>query len=202
MIIIVNYGMGNLRSVEKAFNRIGVKAVISSKKKDLEKADKIILPGVGNFANGIVNLKKYEILDTLNKKVLKDKTPILGICLGMQLFTDWGEEGDTVGLGWIKGKTIRFKLNNKLKVPHMGWNTINKQKSNVLLEKINSDSSFYFVHSYYVDCRDKKDILATTTYGVEFTSMIQKDNIYGSQFHPEKSHSSGLQILKNFIEKI
>lgn len=200
MIVIIDYGMGNLRSVEKAFKRIGIKPSISSERKVIEKARKLILPGVGNYANGIVNLKQYGILNILNKKVLKDKIPVLGICLGMQLFTDWGEEGNVAGLGWIKGKTTRFKFNEEYKIPHMGWNTIIKQKSNSLLNKLKNDSSFYFVHSYHVECEDKKDILATTNYGTNFISMIQKNNIYGTQFHPEKSHSTGLQLLKNFID--
>ncbi len=207
MIVIVDYGMGNLQSVAKALARLNIDAVVSSNKKDIQKADKLILPGVGFYAYGINNLKKLGLLQLLNKKVLKDKTPILGICLGMQLFTEWGEEGDAKGLGWIKGKTIRFAFTKeksdtaqRIKIPHMGWNSLEVKKDNPLLAKIPQDAAFYFVHSYYVVCEDKKDVLATTDYGLPFTSMVQKENIYGVQFHPEKSHKNGLSILKKFIE--
>lgn len=205
MIVIIDYGMGNLHSVAKALARLGVSAVISSDRKDIQKADKLILPGVGFYAHGIKNLKKLNLLEILNRKVLKDKTPILGICLGMQLFTDWGEEGDVKGLGWIKGKTIRFvfsKEKSNLKIPHMGWNSITAKKDSPLFEGISKDAVFYFVHSYYVFCQDKKDVLTTTDYGLPFTSMVQRDNIYGTQFHPEKSHKNGLILLKNFAERI
>lgn len=205
MIVIIDYGMGNLQSVAKVFTRLGINAIVSSDKKDIQKAEKLILPGVGFYAYGIKNLKKLNLLPTLNQKVLKDKTPILGICLGMQLFTSWGEEGDAKGLSWIKGKTIRFifpKEKSGLKIPHMGWNSLEVVKDSPLLAKIPQEASFYFVHSYYVVCEDKKDILATTDYGLPFTSMVQRGNIYGVQFHPEKSHRSGLTILKNFVEKI
>lgn len=206
MIVIIDYGMGNLSSVVKALVRLDINAVVSSDKKDIQKADKLILPGVGFYAYGIRNLKKLNLLKTLNKKVLKDKTPILGICLGMQLFTNWGEEGNVKGLSWIKGKTIRFvspkekSATWRIKIPHMGWNSPEVKKNSPLLAKIPQDAAFYFVHSYHVVCEDKKDILATTNYGLPFTSMVQKENIYGVQFHPEKSHKNGLTILKNFVE--
>lgn len=204
MIVIIDYGMGNLHSVAKALARLNIDAVISSDKKDIQRADKLILPGIGFYAHGMRNLKKLDLLETLNKKVLKDKTPILGICLGMQLFTDWGEEGDAKGLSWIKGKTIRFvfsKEKSNLKIPHMGWNSITARKDSSLFEGIGKDAVFYFVHSYYVSCEDKKDILAATKYDLQFTSMVQRENIYGAQFHPEKSYKNGLTLLKNFAEK-
>lgn len=206
MIVIIDYGMGNLQSVAKAFARLNISTIVSSDKKDVQRADKLILPGIGFYAHGIKNLQKFDLLKTLNKRVLKDKIPILGICLGMQLFTDWGEEGDVKGLGYLKGKTVRFifpkekSASRRIKIPHMGWNSINIEKESPLLKGITPDTSFYFVHSYYVACEDKKDILTTTDYGFLFTSMVQKGNIYGTQFHPEKSHKNGLALLKNFVE--
>ncbi len=200
MIVIIDYGMGNLRSIGKAFERLNIKSIISSKKEDIEKADKLILPGVGHFGNGMRNLHDLDIIETLFKKVTIDKVPILGICLGLQLFTKFSEEGNVKGLGLIDGETIRFDFKDKidnLKIPHMGWNSIQIKKENKLVESAREEL-FYFVHSYHIICHDKNDILTSTTYGYEFTSGIQKDNIYGTQFHPEKSHSTGLKILQNF----
>ena len=205
MIVIVDYGMGNLGSVKKAFERLGSKTYITSQVDIIEKANKLILPGIGHFGAGMENLRKKNLLKILNKKVLKDKTPVLGICLGMQLFTDYGEEGDTEGLGWIKGKTILFRFkekNNNIRIPHMGWNTLNIKKKSTLLTNFSNDARYYFVHSYYVDCADKEDILTDSEYGIKFTSMVARENIYGAQFHPEKSHSYGLDLLKNFIDII
>lgn len=200
MIVIIDYGMGNLRSISKAFERLNIKSLISAKKEDIDKADKLILPGVGHFGNGMKNLHDLDIIETLLKKVSIDKVPILGICLGLQLFTKFSEEGNVEGLGLINGDTIRFDFKNKsdnLKIPHMGWNSVQIKKENKLVESA-QEGLFYFVHSYHIKCNDQSDILASTTYGLEFTSVIQKENIYGTQFHPEKSHSDGLKILQNF----
>lgn len=193
--------MGNLRSINKAFERLNIKALVSSKKEDIDNADKLILPGVGHFSNGMKNLNNFDIIELLIKKITVDKVPILGICLGLQLFTNSSEEGNVTGLGLIDGKTVRFDFagkDNNLKVPHMGWNTVEIKKENKLLNSINNDELFYFVHSYHITCNDKKDVLTTTTYGYEFASGVQKNNIYGTQFHPEKSHSAGLKMLLNF----
>jgi len=201
MIVIIDYGMGNLRSINKAFERLNIKALVSSKKEDIDNADKLILPGVGHFSNGMKNLNNFDIIELLIKKITVDKVPILGICLGLQLFTNSSEEGNVTGLGLIDGKTVRFDFagkDNNLKVPHMGWNTVEIKKENKLLNSINNDELFYFVHSYHITCNDKKDVLTTTTYGYEFASGVQKNNIYGTQFHPEKSHSAGLKMLLNF----
>ncbi|MDD5571239.1 MAG: imidazole glycerol phosphate synthase subunit HisH [Bacteroidales bacterium] len=201
MIVIIDYGMGNLRSVLNKFNKIGTKAIISSKVDDIKNASKLVLPGVGHFANGMKNLREFGLLDALNEKVLNEKIPIIGICLGMQLLTGFSEEGNVAGLNWIKGKTIRFNIDNtKLKVPHMGWNSIIRKKENILLKGIPDDSMFYFVHSYYVVCDNNDDVLTATDYGCNFVSALQSGNIYGTQFHPEKSHEYGLQLLKNFTE--
>lgn len=201
MIAIIDYGMGNLHSVLKAFKRINSDVIISSDINEIKKADKLILPGVGHFKNGMKKLKEKNLIGVLNDMVLKEKKPILGICLGVQLFTKHSEEGDVDGLGWIDAKTVKFK-DSKFKIPHMGWNDLNIKKNSVLFDGINNENNFYFVHSYYLDCKDQGDVLATTSYSKEFVSAIQKENIFGVQFHPEKSHSYGLQILKNFASKI
>lgn len=199
MVVIVDYGLGNLRSVLNKFRKINVPAKISESLSDIETASKLILPGVGHFAKGMIKLKELGLDNILSKKVLTDKTPILGICLGMQLFMDFSEEGNAEGLKWVKGNVVKFKhQNNKMKIPHMGWNTIIIKKQNPLFNSIISDSMYYFVHSYYVDCLQKDDVLATTTYEFEFTSMLQKGNIFGTQFHPEKSHVDGLELIKQF----
>jgi len=201
MIVIVDYGMGNLRSVEKALISLGETPVITNSIEIIKKSDKIILPGVGHFKQGMENLHKLNLIDTLNKKVLLHKTPILGICLGMQLMSNYSEEGNTKGLGWVDSNTIKFNFpNNKLKVPHMGWNSLNIKKNKSLVDGVCSEDIFYFVHSYYITCNNEDDIVATTNYGIDFVSAIQKDNIYATQFHPEKSHDSGFKIIVNFLK--
>lgn len=204
MIAIIDYGAGNLRSIINKIERIGSKAIATSKPEVINKAEKIILPGIGYFAAGMENLKQKGLIKVLNQKVLKDKTPILGICLGVQFFTDFSEEGNAKGLGWIKAKTVKFSMEKhpELKIPHMGWNTLNLKKKSKLFEDVEEDARFYFVHTYHLVCEDKTDILASTNYGYEFTSVIEKGNIYGTQFHPEKSHHNGIQIIRNFMEKI
>lgn len=204
MIVIVDYGMGNLQSVKKAFRRIGYEAKVSSSHADILQAEKLILPGVGHFGSGMQKLKNLHLVEVLNKKVLEEGTPFLGICLGMQLLTKHSEEGDAEGLGWFDAKTIRFQLENEsgiLRIPHMGWNNIKPAADNGLLNSIPGDALFYFVHSYHVVCSNPEDVLATTEYGIRFVSAIHRKNIAGVQFHPEKSHDHGLRILKNFAEQ-
>jgi imidazole glycerol-phosphate synthase subunit HisH len=200
-ITIIDYGMGNLRSIQRRFEKIGIRAEITSDTAIIEQADKLILPGVGHFANGVMQLKKSGIWEILNNKVLIDKIPILGICLGMQLMASSGEEGNTEGLGWFDAKVIKFRTEDKLKykIPHMGWNTIIQNRSSQLLENVSNDSMYYFAHSYYIECNDSVDILTRTVYEKSFTSAVQKENIYGTQFHPEKSHDNGELILRNFL---
>ena len=200
---MVDYGMGNLGSVSNMLKKIGAENTVSSKTDDIEKADKLILPGVGAFDNAIKNIKQLGLWNVLNKAVIKNKTPVLGICLGTQLITKRSEEGTLPGLGWINAETIRFRFEgNSLKIPHMGWNTIEICKNDSLFKDLNKDARFYFVHSYHLVCKNEKDVLAKTDYGYDFVSMVKKGNIMGVQFHPEKSHKFGMQILKNFAEEV
>lgn len=201
MITIIDYGMGNLRSVQKAFERIGISVNISDNIDEIVKAEKLVLPGVGNFERGIDNLKKRGLYDALNDAVIEKEIPIIGICLGMQLMTEFSEEGNCEGFGWIKGKTTKFRFQeNKLKIPHMGWNNLAITKTDSLFMGITSENFFYFVHSYYISCSDESDILAETNFGNKFVSSFQRKNIFGCQFHPEKSHDPGLKVLSNFVK--
>lgn len=196
MIVIVDIG-GNVGSISNMLKRVGVNSKISSDVSDVETADKLILPGVGAFDSGMKEVHSKELSEILSKKALAEKTPILGICLGMQLFTKRSEEGVLPGLGWIDAETVRFKTN--LRIPHMGWNTLN-HKDAPIFRNMPQGERFYFVHSYYVSCNDKSNVIATTNYGYDFASVIQKDNIIGVQFHPEKSHRFGMTLLRNFSE--
>lgn len=199
MIAIVDYGMGNLGSIVNMIKKTGHECVITSSCIEINNADKLILPGVGSFDAGIINIQQLGIMDALNNKVLVEKTPILGICLGMQLMTNGSEEGVREGFGWIKADTKKF-ISNTFKIPHMGWNTINHTKDSKIFSEIEHEKRFYFVHGYYVDCHNNQDTLTTTSYINEFTSSFEKDNIVGVQFHPEKSHKFGMNLIKNFIE--
>lgn len=200
MIIIIDYKIGNVGSILNMLEKIGVDAVISSDIGQIKNASKLILPGVGSFDNGMKNLEEMGLISVLEEKVLKGKTPILGICLGMQLFARKSEEGVLNGLGWIDGEVRKFKLDNSFKIPHMGWNTIDICKKDPLFADMEDEIKFYFVHSYHFACKSQDDILATTNYGYDFPSIIRKENIIGVQFHPEKSHKYGMKLLKNFVE--
>jgi glutamine amidotransferase len=204
MIVIVNYGMGNLRSIHYKLSRFNQDVILSSNISDIEKANKLILPGVGQFSAGMKNIMNMQLQDILNKKIMIDKIPILGICLGMELFSKHSEEGDVDGLGWVQTETIRFnpsRMEKINKIPHMGWNNIIIKKENPLIKNISSDARFYFVHSYHLDYEKIPElVIALTFHGYYFPSIIQQDNIYGVQFHPEKSHFHGMNILKNFME--
>lgn len=201
-IVIIDIGMGNLGSIQNMLKKINCPSIISSDPEDIQSAEKLILPGVGSFDSVIKKIENLQIRELLDAQVIREKKPILGICLGIQMFTKESEEGILPGLGWIDAKTVRFSssTNQNLKIPHMGWNTIRLHKDSPLFSELPPDPRFYFVHSYHVACSDTSDILSTTQYGYDFVSAIQKNNIYGTQFHPEKSHKYGMKIFKNFIE--
>lgn len=199
MIVIVDYGMGNLGSILNIFKRIGVQACIESDPERIAKASKIVLPGVGAFNAAMERLASTPGLrEVLDNKALVEGAPVLGICLGMQLLTRGSEEGDLPGLGWIAGSAKRFPKNAGLKVPHMGWNAVKPSTPSPLTIELGDEPRFYFVHSYFVQVDDPKHSLLTTSYGLTFDSGIGRDNIFGLQFHPEKSHRFGMQILSNF----
>lgn len=204
MITIIDYGLGNLASLKNIIKKVGGKSIISSDLGEIEKAGKLLLPGVGNFEEAIKRINNSGLRDILNKKVLVEKTPIMGVCLGMQIMASESEEGKGEGLGWFDAKVTKFKFsNNKIKVPHMGWEAIQLRKNTTFsayYEKISP--KFYFVHSYHIKCSSPDDVLAESIYGGEiFESAIQKDNIIGVQFHPEKSHNFGMKWMQCFIEK-
>ncbi len=200
MITIINYGMGNLGSVQNMLKRIGVKSVISSDINEIEKAEKILLPGVGAFDAAISKIDELNLRPVLTYMAKEKKVPFLGICLGMQLLTESSEEGVLKGLNFVPAKTIKFKFqeNSDLKIPHMGWNLVAKKTESVLTKNFTDEFRFYFVHSYHVKCDNPINSILTTNYGYEFDSAIQNENVFGAQFHPEKSHKYGMQLLSNF----
>ena len=204
MIAIVDYDMGNTGSILNMVKKAGGEAIISSDPEQIENADKLILPGVGAFDAGIQNLAKLGLVNIFRKKVTEQKTPILGICLGMQLLTKRSEEGVLQGLGLVDASTVRFKLisSSGLRVPHMGWNSVVVRKESPLFYDMYPNPIFYFVHSYHVVCRNAEDVLSTTNYGHDFVSSLQIGNIFGTQFHPEKSHKYGLKLMRNFVELV
>ncbi len=199
MIAVIDYDMGNLRSVTKALEKVGAKAAVTRDPKVINGASHIVLPGVGAFKDCMRNLNDYGLIEPILKSIEAGK-PFLGICLGLQLlFEESTEFGLYRGLGVIKGNVVRFPESD-LKVPHMGWNNVKAQKGSALLKGLPESPFFYFVHSYYAVPEDKGVNLTTTGYGIEFTSSIEKDNIMACQFHPEKSQKAGLKVLKNFSE--
>jgi glutamine amidotransferase len=199
-LVIVDYGMGNLNSVKRTLDRMKINSVISSNPKDILGSDKIILPGVGHFGKAMANLKELDLIDILHEAVLVKKTPILGICLGMQLMTKESEEGNAVGLGWFDAEVVKFRVSDKIrhKIPQIGWNKIQIKKESSLMNSIPELSDFYFVHSYYVKINNQFDILNETHYDFFYPSAIEKGNIFGVQYHPEKSYDVGTRLLKNF----
>ena len=200
MITIINYGMGNLGSVQNMLKRIGVKSIISSDINEIEKAEKILLPGVGAFDAAISKIDELNLRPVLTYMAKEKKVPFLGICLGMQLLTESSEEGVLKGLNFVPAKTIKFKFseNSNLKIPHMGWNLVTKKTESVLTKNFTDEFRFYFVHSYHVKCDSPINSILTTNYGYEFDSAVQNENVFGAQFHPEKSHKYGMQLLSNF----
>jgi glutamine amidotransferase len=201
-IVIIDYGMGNLRNVQKGFEKIGFEAKLTRNKKEIESASAIVLPGVGAFQDCMENLEEYGLIDPLLRSIEKGK-PYLGICLGLQiLFSESEEFGSHKGLDLITGKVVKFRPDPEHKVPHMGWNTIEKQKEVPMLKGLENGDFFYFVHSYYVIPEEAQWISTLTTYGSPFVSSVWKENLFATQFHPEKSQQKGLRILENFAKSI
>lgn len=204
MIVIVDYGVGNLGSIVNMLKKIGAKAQASSDPEALRAAEKLILPGVGAFDPGMRKLHEAGLVPLLNELVLEKKVPVIGLCLGMQLMTRRSAEGRETGLGWIQAETVRFKFGPDqahLKVPHMGWNTLEVRRPHPLVQDLGPDSRFYFVHSYHIVCEQPGDVVAEAEYGYAFPAVISKGNVMGAQFHPEKSHRFGMQLLRNFAER-
>jgi glutamine amidotransferase len=200
MITIVDYGMGNLRSVQKGFERTGHAAVVSDRPEEIARASKLVLPGVGAFGDAIAELRQRELVEPIRQAIAAGR-PFLGICLGLQLLFDVSfEDGRHQGLGILAGEVVRFQVPPEYKVPHMGWNQVELRTRPPILEGIEDGSHFYFVHSYFVVPRDQRVIAAEARYPEPFTAMVWRDNVFATQFHPEKSQAAGLRLLENFAE--
>jgi len=202
MIAIANYGLGNLKAFANIFHRLGIPHQIASTPDELAQADRIILPGVGSFDYAMTKLNESGLRKTLEDQVLVKKKPVLGICVGMQMLAGSSDEGQCEGLNWIPGRVRKFDASKagdaNLPLPHMGWNTISIERANPLTKDLIMDRGFYFLHSYYFECADSANELATANYGIRYACVVQKENIFGIQCHPEKSHSNGVAFLKNF----
>lgn len=199
MITIVDYGMGNLYSIKNMLKKIGVQSILTSDTSLIEKADKLILPGVGAFDRAMKSLHALNLVDILNKKVVIEKIPILGVCLGLQLMTKSSDEGSEKGLGWFDAESVKFNFpNGDFKIPHIGWNVVNPENKNLLFNSSFDEQRFYFVHSYYIKSYNQAEIAATSFYGNKFTCALNSANIFGVQFHPEKSHRFGMALLTKF----
>jgi glutamine amidotransferase len=202
VVVVIDYGMGNVGSILNMLKKIGAKVRLSAHPDDLRQAERMILPGVGAFDAGMRNLRERGYFEVLNQLILEERKPILGVCLGMQLFTRRSEEGRDPGLGWLDAETIRFQFQpgeTRLKIPHMGWAPVDVQRPSPLFPGTEAERRFYFVHSFHVVCREPADVLTTTRHGVEFTSAVCRGNILGTQFHPEKSHRFGIELFRNFM---
>lgn len=203
MIVIVNYGAGNIKSIQNMLKKIGVQSKMSSDSSEILEADKLIIPGVGHFDYGMQQMKTSGLIETLNTKVLEEKTPVLGICLGAQLLGKGSEEGNEPGLGWLNMDVVKFdvsKIDSQFKVPHMGWNEVNYVKPSALTKDLEGTQRYYFVHTYHMVTKDKNDTLGESHYGYDFVAAVESDNIFGVQFHPEKSHKFGMKLLTNFAK--
>ena len=204
MVTIIDYGVGNIGSIANMLKKVGAESIITSDPLRIKEAEKIVLCGIGSFDDGMKKLEDMDLVDVLRKKVLEQKTPIMGVCLGMQLFTLGSEEGQLRGLGFIKAFSRKFDFSNSylekpLRVPHMGWNSVRSLKESRLTTGLPEDSRFYFVHSFHVQMENRSDALFETDYGFPFISAFEKDNIIGVQFHPEKSHRFGMRLYENFV---
>lgn len=199
-ILIIDYGMGNIGSMQNMFKRIGVQTEVSAREHRISKADKLVLPGVGAFDAAMARIDELGIRPLLLKRAKVDKIPFIGVCLGMQLLFDKSEEGQLQGLGLMPGRVKKFPTSGGLKVPHMGWSDVERHSPSPLTESLGQDPRFYFVHSYFVEPESSSDVILYATYGTRFAAAVQKGNIFGAQFHPEKSHRFGLALLKCFVE--
>lgn len=203
MISIVNYGLGNIQAFANIYNKLDIPVRIASTADDLKDSEKIILPGVGAFDWAMTRLNQSGMLPLLNELVIEKKVPVLGICVGMQIMADTSEEGVLTGLGWIRGKVKRFNessFTQKTRLPHMGWNDVSPKHAGGLFKELETGAPFYFLHSYYFSPESNNDVLATTDYNGIYASSVCHEKIFGVQFHPEKSHGWGIQLLKNFAE--
>lgn len=202
MIVIIDYDMGNIGSIKNMLHKIGADDVLISREPDdLEEADKLILPGVGAFDQGVNNLHKYGLFDLIKDAVTTKGKVIMGICLGMQLLGRGSEEGTLDGLGLLEFDSVRFRLDNNFKVPHMGWSDVEIYKDEPIVETLSEmDPRFYFVHSYHAVCDNESDILMTCEYGYQFAAAVSNENVYGFQFHPEKSHRYGMELMRNYLK--
>ena len=201
MIGIINYGLGNIRAFANVYNRLNIPHAIISKPDELRNAEKLILPGVGAFDHAMELLQRSGMRETLDELVLERKVPILGICVGMQMLAQSSEEGKLSGLGWIDAVVKRFDpttLSHKTHLPHMGWNNVVPSSDNALFRELQDSPTFYFLHSYYVSCSREEHVIARTQYGIQFACAVNFDNVYGVQFHPEKSHHNGVRLLQSF----
>jgi glutamine amidotransferase len=202
-IAILDYGLGNPESVKNMLKKVGLQSKITSKPEEIADAGSIIIPGVGHFGRAMELLHNNGWVDVLGDKAIKEKTPVLGICLGMQLFFEHSEEGGVKGLGWIPGNVVRFKkIKDNLKIPHMGWTNVNPAGSSVLFKDDQEPLRYYFVHSYHVECKSATHEIASAMHSYNFTCAVQKDNITGVQFHPEKSHIYGQRFLKRYFDSL
>lgn len=203
MITIINYGLGNVLAFVNVFKRLNIPVTVAATVDDLSQARKLILPGVGAFDHAVELLNQSGMRPTLESLVLQDKVPLLGICVGMQILASASDEGQLPGLGWVPGKVRAFRANeqsSRLPLPHMGWNDVQPKPGHPLFAGLEADARFYFLHSYYFECAAPSYVAAVTPYGIDFSCAVSTDNIYGVQFHPEKSHHFGTQLLKNFAE--
>ena len=200
-ITIIDYGMGNIASVQNVFTYLGCETKVTNEPIGLREAHAIVLPGVGAFGDAMKNLHKLKLIDELNRQVIVKQKPFLGICLGMQLLAnESSEKGLHKGLGWIPGQVIPFDIDQSLRVPHMGWNEVICKQDSLLFQNFKRKLDFYFVHSYWFQCSEPEDVYAIANYGVEFTASVKKENIFATQFHPERSHHNGFHLLRNYIK--
>jgi len=203
MITIIDYGLGNIRAFQNVYEKLSIPVIVARVPEEVEKASKIILPGVGSFDYAMSQLNKSGMRGVLEKRVLYDKIPVIGICVGMQMLADSSEEGKESGLGWVKGNVCKFDPNLipfKSRLPHMGWNTVVPKENVSLFNGIENYARFYFLHSYYFECNEKSQIISKTDYGITYASAVNKENVFGIQFHPEKSHYNGIRLLNNFAK--